>query len=296
MHLKRIINKIEFKGPNLIKGLEFEGNRCLGTLEHFIKIYSQLSFDEFFFYDIVASLYDQKFNYSHLNKLSNKFHIPVTYCGGLNSLNDISNCLANGADKVSVNTNFLKNQKFIKESVIQYGSPTIISNLEYYYDGNKVLLLSEYGRTPINIHIEEWIEVLNTSSVGEIHFLDVKCDGLGIGADIDLINKLSKNINIPFIVGCGFGKKEHISDILTSTDASGVSISSMFHYNYKEAIDKSFASYSGPELRQGKEIDSGNVEFLNFGYGGFDDIFVDPISIEDLKNFLISKNIKIRDV
>ena len=25
----RIIPRIEFKGPNLIKGLEFEGNRCL---------------------------------------------------------------------------------------------------------------------------------------------------------------------------------------------------------------------------------------------------------------------------
>ena len=36
----RIIPRLEFKGPNLIKGLEFEGNRSLGLLKDFAKIYN----------------------------------------------------------------------------------------------------------------------------------------------------------------------------------------------------------------------------------------------------------------
>ena len=36
--IKRIIPRLEFKGPNLIKGLEFEGNRSLVLLS-FIQIF-----------------------------------------------------------------------------------------------------------------------------------------------------------------------------------------------------------------------------------------------------------------
>ena len=62
----------------------------------------------------------------------------------------------------------------------------------------------------------------------------------------------------------------------------------------KKKINKDFASYEGPELRLGKDIDSGNIDFLNFGYGGFEDIFVEPTSISDLKSFLFENNIQVR--
>ena len=39
----------------------------------------------------------------------------------------------------------------------------------------------------------------------------------------------------------------------------------------KQKIEKPFASYEGPSLRKGSNIDSGNIEFLTNGYGGFKD-------------------------
>ena len=66
--------------------MEFEGNRSLGLLEDFAKIYSNCNFDEIFFYDIVASLYNQSFNFDSLNNISNLFNIPINLCGGLEML------------------------------------------------------------------------------------------------------------------------------------------------------------------------------------------------------------------
>lgn len=50
----------------------------------------------------------------------------------------------------------------------------------------------------------------------------------------------------------------------------------------------------GPDLRKGKEIDSGNIEFIKYGYGGFRDIFVNPISIDDLKKYLFDNGVNVR--
>tara|TARA_B100002019_G_scaffold292166_1_gene314448 strand:- start:5446 stop:6339 length:894 start_codon:yes stop_codon:yes gene_type:complete len=295
MLTKRIIPRIEFKGNNLIKGLEFEGNRCLGVLSHFCEQYSiNEKSDEIFFYDIVASLYNQEFNFKYVNKLCDNINVPITFCGGINCLDNIYSCLSNGADKVSINTSLFEKKELLNQAVSIFGAPTIISNIEYYFDDHKYLLLSEFGRTKVDYDIFDWVKYLEDSGVGEIHFLDVGRDGLGNGIDIDFINKITKNLKIPFIVGCGFGSKYDVLRVFNETTASGVSVASMFHYFYKKKINKDFASYEGPELRLGKDIDSGNIDFLNFGYGGFEDIFVEPTSISDLKSFLFENNIQVR--
>ena len=44
----------------------------------------------------------------------------------------------------------------------------------------------------------------------------------------------------------------------------------------------------------GEQIDSGNIEFLKSGYGGLSDLQVDPQSINDIKNFLLQKGVRVR--
>ena len=53
-------------------------------------------------------------------------------------------------------------------------------------------------------------------------------------------------------------------------------------------------SYDSDKLRMGKEIDSGNIDFIKNGYGGFSDIQVEPISIQKLKKYLYKSKIRTR--
>ncbi len=55
----RIITLLDIKGPNLVKGIEFDGNRALGKAEDYANLYYQEGSDEFIFYDTVASLYQR---------------------------------------------------------------------------------------------------------------------------------------------------------------------------------------------------------------------------------------------
>ena len=57
MKYDRIIPRLDIKGPNLVKGIHFEGLRVMGKPEDFAKPYYQQGADELIFQDIVESLY-----------------------------------------------------------------------------------------------------------------------------------------------------------------------------------------------------------------------------------------------
>ena len=47
--LFRVITKLDIKGPNLIKGICYEGNRVLGHANYFSELYAKEGADEIFF-------------------------------------------------------------------------------------------------------------------------------------------------------------------------------------------------------------------------------------------------------
>ena len=49
MKCKRIISKLEIKGPNLVKGVNLEGMRVLGKPDEFSKLYYNENIDELYY-------------------------------------------------------------------------------------------------------------------------------------------------------------------------------------------------------------------------------------------------------
>ena len=101
---KRIIARLDIKGPNLVKGVHLEGLRVLGKPEIFAESYYQSGADELFFQDTVASLYQRNNLLNILTRTAENIFIPLTVGGGLRNLSDIRNALRAGADKVAINT------------------------------------------------------------------------------------------------------------------------------------------------------------------------------------------------
>lgn len=55
----RLIGRLDIKGPNLIKGINFEGLRVLGDPHAFATRYYEEGIDEIIYIDTVASLYNR---------------------------------------------------------------------------------------------------------------------------------------------------------------------------------------------------------------------------------------------
>ena len=69
--------------------------------------------------------------------------------------------------------------------------------------------------------------------------------------NIQLVEEIIKLVNIPVVSNGGIGKKEHCTQILKTVPLSGLSIGSMFHYEYLSKKNFDF-----------KKNQEGNVEYL----------------------------------
>ena len=123
----RVIPKLDIKGPNLIKGIQFDGHRVLGTAERFADLYYSEGADELIYQDTVASLYRRNSLLNIVKKTAKKIFIPLTVAGGIRTIEDIRQILRAGADKVAINTAATENPDLINKAAKIFGSQCIVS-------------------------------------------------------------------------------------------------------------------------------------------------------------------------
>ena len=286
----RIIPKLDIKGPNLIKSIQFDGHRVLGTADQFAEIYYKEGADELIYQDTVASLYQRNSLKKIISATAEKVFIPITVAGGIRSLDDMKSLLRAGADKIAINTAAVENIDLIQNGAKKFGSSCIVSSLEVFKQKNgKYEIWKDFGRERTLIDAIEWSKRVVDSGAGEILLTSIDREGTGEGYDLELIDTIASSVTVPVIASGGAGKKEHIKEVVSLGNADAVSAASLFHYNYWKLIDRKKLVIYKNELRMGKHIDIGNIDFLMNGYGGNQDILVDPISIKEAKNMVFSK-------
>ncbi len=286
----RIIPKLDIKGPNLIKSIQFDGHRVLGTAEQFAEIYYKEGADELIYQDTVASLYQRDSLKKIISATAEKIFIPITVAGGIRSLSDMKSLLRAGADKIAINTAAVDNIDLIQNGARKFGSSCIVSSLEVFRQNNgKYEIWKDFGRERTSINAIEWSKRVVDSGAGEILLTSIDREGTGEGFDLELVDTIASSVTVPVIASGGAGKKEHIEEVVNIGNADAVCAASIFHYNYFNMIDKEKLVNFKNELRMGKQIDIGNLDFLLNGYGGSQDIMVNPITIEEAKKMVFSK-------
>ena len=107
----RIIPCLDVKNGRVVKGINFVNLKDAGDPVEQAKIYSDGGADEICFLDITASNENRDTIYEVVEKTSKKCFVPLTVGGGVRSIDDINKLLNCGADKVSINTEAVKNPR-----------------------------------------------------------------------------------------------------------------------------------------------------------------------------------------
>ena len=282
MKCKRIISKLEIKGPNLVKGVNLEGMRVLGKPEQFSKLYYEENIDELYYQDTVASLYGRNSLYDLIEKISKEIFIPLCVGGGVKNLRDIYNLLKVGADKISINKQALIKPSFIYEASKKFGKANICISIEAIKKDNDYYCFFDNGRNFSNIKVIDWIKKINQIGAGEICLTFVDNDGTGKGFDLVFIKTIEAVTNIPIVIHGGAGNINQILNLFKETECDGVSISSLFHYHYIFEIKNESSN---------KYLEEGNIDFL-MNKSKLKNI--KSTKINKLKKFLFKKKINCR--
>jgi len=252
----RIIPRLDIKGPNLVKGIHFEGLRVLGKPEHFARYYYENGADELIYMDAVASLYGRNSLLDIVEKTAREIFIPLTVGGGLRSIDDIRAVLRAGADKVSLNTAAIACPDLIHEASRAFGSSTIVVSIEAIRkpDGTYEAYVN-YGRDRTDIDVFEWAVRAVELGAGELMVTSINKEGTGEGFDLELTRRIAESVSVPVIAGGGAGKINDVYDVLSQGKAEAVALASVLHYNFIKSNSATDEDYS----------QEGNTEFLKRG-------------------------------
>ena len=227
---KRIIPCLDIKNGRTVKGINFVDIRDAGDPVELAKKYVLEGADELVFLDITATHEKRKTLSALVIKIAREINIPFTVGGGINSLEDVSDIIKAGADKVSINSSAVKRTELITEISRQYGSQCVVVAVDTKFVGNEWIVYVNGGRIPTLLKTMEWVKQVENSGAGEILLTSMNNDGMKDGFALDLINAVSRAVNIPVIASGGAGTKEHFKEVFLQTKASGALAASIFHF------------------------------------------------------------------
>ena len=227
----RIIPCLDVKEGRVVKGINFIDLIDAGDPVEQASYYSKNGADEICFLDITASIEKRKTILSIVEKTAAKVFIPLTVGGGVSSVENIRDLLKAGADKVSINTAGIVNEKLISTSAERFGSQCIVAAVDAKKENNTWAVYSHGGTKKTGLDAIEWMIKLQKLGAGEILLTSMDKDGTKSGFDLELLKKATNKLNIPVIASGGVGKLEHFKDGVTIGGASALLAASVFHFD-----------------------------------------------------------------
>ena len=125
MLAKRIIPCLDVRNGKVVKGVNFEGIKDVGDPVELAIEYNRQGADELVFYDITASYEGRGVMLDVVKRTAQQVFVPLCVGGGIGSVQDFRDTLRAGADKVSVNSQAVKNPKLISDAAEIFGSQCV---------------------------------------------------------------------------------------------------------------------------------------------------------------------------
>jgi cyclase len=253
---KRIIPCLDVRDGKLTKGVKFEGNIDIGDPVKVAREYYEQGADEIVFYDITASSDGRDIMIDVVRRVAETIFIPFSVGGGIRTVEDMRSVILAGAEKISINSEAIKNPSLISEGARAFGSQCVVLGMDAKKVEPSVKIPSGYemvihgGRVYTGIDALWWAKEAENLGAGEICLNSIDADGTQEGYEIELTHLISTNVRIPVIASGGAGKPEHLMDVLTHGSADAALIASMVHYRYYTISDiKTYLEGHGVRMR-----------------------------------------------
>lgn len=227
----RLIARLDIKGPNLIKGIHLEGLRIIGSPgEHALSYYLQ-GVDELIYMDCVASLYGRNHLGDIISLAAKDIFVPMTVGGGIRSVDDATQILRAGADKVAVNTAAVADPSLIAGIARRFGSQCMVLSIEAKQVGTERWeVYTDNGRERTGLDVIEWVKRGVASGAGEVLLTSVDREGTRKGFDIALVRAVTAEVSVPVIACGGMGKPEDLLEVVRDGSADAVAMADILHY------------------------------------------------------------------
>jgi cyclase len=239
---KRIIACLDVANGRVVKGVRFQQHQDVGDILELSKRYSEQGIDELVFYDISASPEQRSVATQWVEQVAQQINIPFCVAGGIRSVEQAEIILANGADKISINTPALENPALITELAKRFGSQCVVVGVDSIKEPDGAWRLRSYTGDPSKTREHalatlDWLVQVQELGAGEIVLNCMGSDGTRDGFDLEQLTKAREICNVPLIASGGAGTVQHFADVFMQCDVDGALAASVFHKNIINIAD-----------------------------------------------------------
>jgi imidazole glycerol-phosphate synthase subunit HisF len=210
--------------------------------------------DELVFYDIGASPSGRTVERSWVTRVAELLDIPFCVAGGIRDVATAEAVLADGADKLSVNTPALEDPGLIDALARRFGSQCVVIGIDSRREDGGWRVASHtgdpecarYGRRATL----DWVREVQQRGAGEIVLNCMDSDGVRDGYDLEQLNAVRAACSVPLIASGGAGETRHFLEVFHFARVDGALAATVFHSAQIAIPDlKALLSRNGVEVR-----------------------------------------------
>jgi cyclase len=247
----RVLPTLLFKQVGLVKGVQFDSWRRIGSAMQAVKVYNMREVDELVFLDITATREGRSPDFSTVDELADECFMPLTVGGGVRTADDVRRLLQVGADKVAINSAAVEKPELIREVSGRFGSQCVVVSIDAKLcHGAAYEVYTHSGTISTGLEPVALARRAAEFGAGEILLTSIDRDGTMRGYDIELTRQVSDAVSIPVIASGGAGCYEHMAAVIKQGRASAVAAASIFHFTEQTPREaKRFLRGAGVNVR-----------------------------------------------
>ena len=226
----RIIPTLLIDDRDLIKTAQFGKRTYLGDPVNAVKIFNRKGIDELSILDIGATKNGKEPDYELLKDIASEAFMPLSYGGGIKSVEQVHELLAIGYEKVAINSELIRNPALIRKSSELFGAQSIVASIDAGKRQGKYQCFIADGTEKVDRDPVELAQEAEKLGAGEIIINSVDHDGMMAGYDIELVRSVADAVRIPVVAIGGAGGMDDLKKVLQEGHAHAAAGGSMFVY------------------------------------------------------------------
>jgi cyclase len=231
----RIIPCLLLHKDGLFKTVKFKAPVYVGDPINVVKIFNEKGADELILLDIDATVSGKNPSYDWIRDIVSEAFMPITYGGGVKSLQQMEVLFQLGIEKVALSSAALENPKFVSAAASKFGSQSVTVVVDYKrsFWSRHPLIYTHNGKRRQNIPLLEWVQRVEKLGAGEVIINSIERDGTMIGYEHETIQAAAAVTAIPIVAMGGASSVNEMHTVISASGASGAAAGSLFVFRAK---------------------------------------------------------------
>lgn len=228
MLMPRIIPCLDVRDGRVVKGTRFKNLRDTGDPAECAARYAEQGADELVVLDISATLEGRRTRLETVRRVRAVLNVPLCVGGGVRGIEDAEALLANGADKVGINTAAVADPTLLSRLADRFGRQCVVLSIDAQRSAEGYRVVTHSGNQGTARLAAEWAVEAVGRGAGEILLTSHDRDGTREGYDLDLLAEVRAVVDVPVIASGGAASTAHMAAAIAA-GADAVLAASIFH-------------------------------------------------------------------